>query len=273
MTEGAAAALVPDRNDVAWDAGDVAHPVRADAAPRLNLDGFEGPLDFLLEMVRRHRVDLGRLSLVGIADQFVAAFEAARHRVTLERRGDWVVMAATLLMLKAQLLWPSSPEAAAEAAAEADRRLRALTDLAEVRAAAAWLDHRPHLGIDLFPRGRPERAPHPQAAWYVAFLEATLVMLEGRYLDAADGPPLYRPELPDLWRIADAIARVRALLAAGPLPLLFFLPERIAGGAHAALARRAAVASTFVAGLELAKEGALAAEQHDNFGPIMYRAA
>jgi segregation and condensation protein A len=136
-------------------------PAHPDALPVLSVEGFEGPLDFLLEMVRRHRIDLGRLAILPLIEQFVAAFEAARTRVTLERRGDWLVMATTLLQLKAQLLWPATPDAAADAEAEAARRLQVLEIMAEMRAAAAWLAARPQLGVDVFPRGRGGPAPSP----------------------------------------------------------------------------------------------------------------
>ncbi len=248
---------------------------RPDAPPVLSVAGFEGPLDFLLEMVRRHRIDLGRLAILPLIDQFVAAFEAARARVALERRGDWLVMATTLLQLKAQLLWPATPETAAQAEAEAARRLVALDALAQMRAAASWLSARPQLGHEVFPRGRGEHTPSPQAALYVAFLEATLVMLEGRDGQGSEAPSTYRPPVSDLWRTPDAIARVRRLLAeSGELrPLERFLPEISADASHRALRRRAAVASTLMAGLELAREGTLTADQPAPFGPILFGAA
>jgi hypothetical protein len=94
----------------------------AHAAPRLSVEGFEGPLDFLLEMVRRQRVDLGRLSILSLTDQLVAAIEDGGGRIPLERRGDWLVMASQLLLLKAQLLAPTSPEEAEDA--RTARRIR-----------------------------------------------------------------------------------------------------------------------------------------------------
>ena len=221
-----------------------------DALPVLSVEGFEGPLDFLLEMVRRHRIDLGRLAILPLIDQFVAAFEAARTRVTLERRGDWLVMATTLLQLKAHLLWPPTPDAAAEASAEAARRLAALDTMAQMRAAAAWLSARPQLGVDVFPRGCSAPAPSPRAELYVAFLEATLVMLEGREGRGVGAPPAYRPPVRDLWRVQDAITQVRRLLAESdePRPLAAFLPAIPAGATHRELRCRAAVASDLMAG-------------------------
>ncbi|MDU7524192.1 MAG: hypothetical protein E7K72_22930, partial [Roseomonas mucosa] len=163
--------------------------------PHLSLEGFDGPLDFLLEMVRRHQLDLGRLSIIGLADQLVAALESSAAR--LERRADWLVMATELLRLRAQLIAPATPQAAEEAQAEADRRLGQLEELAAIKAAAAWLSARPQLGRDVFTRGNQDRLPvKPQAEFYVAFLEATLVMLEGRESEGAEAPLIYRPNIP-----------------------------------------------------------------------------
>ena len=90
-------------------------PGRGEATPQLRVEGFEGPLDFLLEMVRRQRVDLGPLSILTLTDQLVSAIEDSGGTIRLERRADWLVMASQLLLLKAQLLAPASPEAGAEA--------------------------------------------------------------------------------------------------------------------------------------------------------------
>lgn len=244
---------------------------RPDAPPVLSVAGFDGPLDFLLEMARRHRIDLGELALLPLIDQFVAALEAARARVPLERRGDWLVMASTLLQLRAQLLWPATPQAAAAAQADAARRLAALDELARMRAAAVWLAARPRLGIDVFARGQHDRTPAPQADLYVAFLEATLAMLEGRAGQGTETDSACRPPLSDLWRPGDAIARLRQKLAesAETRPLGAFLPTIPAEADARELRCRAVLASTFLAGLELARDGTLAAEQIEPFGVIL----
>ncbi|WP_239406720.1 segregation/condensation protein A, partial [Roseomonas mucosa] len=123
--------------------------------PVLSLEGFEGPLDFLLEMVRQQKLRLGQLSIVRLAEQFVAALEASRGQVPLERQADWLVMASELVRLKAQALLP--PEAAGEtqgeAGEEAQRQLRRWEEQAAIRAAAAWLTARPQWGIDVLGRG------------------------------------------------------------------------------------------------------------------------
>jgi hypothetical protein len=110
---------------------------------------------------------------------------------------------------------------------ESARRLVALDELAQMRAAASWLTAWPQLGSEVFPRGRRDHTPSPQAALYVAFLGATLVMLEGRDGQGSEAPSVYGLAVSDLWRTPDAIARVRRLLAAdgAARPLAGFPPE------------------------------------------------
>ena len=247
-----------------------------DQVPLLSVAGFEGPLDFLLEMVRRHRVDLGRLSIVTLTDQLVAALAAGAGQVALERRSEWLVMASHLVLLKAQLLVPATPEAAREARSEAEQRLRQLETLNATRAATAWLSARPQLGQDVFGRGQVEQQPRPQSELYVAFLEATLAMLEGREGQGREAPAsVYRPTPPRLWRVTDAVERLRRMLEQMPEggPLEHFLPDLPPGSANAALRGRAAVASTLVAGLELARGGQVSLAQDEAFGPIVVSAS
>ena len=242
-------------------------------APRLSVDGFDGPLDFLLEMVRRHRVDLAPLSIVALTDQLLAALEAGAGRVPLERRGDWLVLASQLVLLKAQLLCPVSPAAAEVAEAEASRRLGQLAELARMRAAAAWLAARPQLGTEVFARGQPIPRARPQAELYVAFLEATLAMLEGEE-GQGTAPPSYQPAPVELWRVPDALGLILQRLQGQPdgLPLAHCLPVFPPTATDRPLRLRAALASTLVAGLELAREGTLELDQASAFGPVILKA-
>jgi segregation and condensation protein A len=256
----------------AWEGeGREARASLGEASPHLSVEGFEGPLDFLLEMVRRQRVDLGQLSILTLTDQLVAAIERGGGHIRLERRADWLVMASQLLLLKAQLLAPASPEAAEEAGAEARRRLEMLDELARMRAGADWLVARPQLGHAVFSRGLGTPIPpRPQAELLVAFLEATLAILEGREGQGVEPPPTYSPRPPDLWRIADALQRITALLGQHPtgLPLERCLPPIPRHAPYRNIRLRAALASTFVAGLELARDGAVTVEQGHPFGPV-----
>jgi len=247
-------------------------PSRGAASPHLRVEGYEGPLDFLLEMVRRQRVDLGPLSILTLTDQLVGAIENSGGGARLERRADWLVMASGLLLLKAQLLAPASPEAAEEAGEEARRRLAQLDELARMQAGAAWLAARPQLGQEVFARGKgAPPAPRPQAELYVAFLEATLAVLESREGREAEAPPTYRPAPPDLWRISDAIQRISEMLGQQPSGLWLerCLPVIMTQSPEHALRRRAAIASTLVAGLELARGGTVTIEQAQPFGPVV----
>jgi segregation and condensation protein A len=256
----------------AWEGeGREARASLGEASPHLSVEGFEGPLDFLLEMVRRQRVDLGQLSILTLTDQLVAAIENSGERIRLERRADWLVMASQLLLLKAQLLAPASAAAAEEAGAEARRRLELLDELARMRVGADWLAARPQLGQAVFARGQgTPSSPRPQAELLVAFLEATLAMLEGREGQGAEPSPTYRPIPPGLWRISDALQRITELLQQHPpgLPLERCLPRIPNHASDRPVRLRAALASTFVAGLELARDGAVTVEQGHPFGPV-----
>jgi segregation and condensation protein A len=241
----------------------------ASTAPQLSVTGFEGPLDFLLEMVRRQQVDLARLSILTLTDQLVTAIEAGG--IALERRAEWLVMASELLLLKARLLLPASPAEAEDAQATAARRLALLEELARMRTGAAWLGARPQLGQAVFARGQALPPPaRPQAELYVAFLEATLAMLEGRAERPAAPALLYRPAPPDLWRIPDALKHIAALLPHHPdgLRLEHCLPPIPQQAPDRPLRLRAALASTFAAGLEMAREGAVTLKQARSFEPL-----
>ncbi len=238
MTEAAAG---QPAGDALWDDWEV--PPRVVAMPVLHLDGFDGPMDLLLDLAERQRIDLGRISFLALAEQFAAAMTALQDRVSLERRGDWLVMAARLVQLRARLLFAPTPEEEAAAAADAAAELRLLTEAAFIRAAARWLGERPQLGIDVF--ARPQSGPPPRVASYMALLEACLAVLNAETVapTEAQAEPRYQVERPDLWRVPDALARMRAILPT--------LPQ----GEGRALRLRAAVASTLIAGLELARAG------------------
>jgi segregation and condensation protein A len=107
----------------------------------LHLEGFDGPMDLLLDLAERQQIDVGRLSMLALAEQFVAALARFGDRVAIERRADWLVMATRLLLLRSRLLFPESP-AAALAERDAASELRRIDDLGAMRAAAAWLGSR-----------------------------------------------------------------------------------------------------------------------------------
>ena len=250
-----------------WDAP--GHPPPIPSSPELHLDGFDGVLDVLLDLAERERIDLSRLSVADMADQFVAAMARYERHVTLERRAAWLVLAARLLVLRSRLLLPGTQEAKAAAQAEAGRELTRLQTLQLVRAAAAGLDARPQLGRDVF--AAPRRGRDPRVASYMRLMEACLAVLEreeDREQIAAED--VYRLVIPALFRIPDALARMRRRLAGleAPVKLTEFLPSVPERAAHRELVARSAVVSTLVASLELARLEELVLGDNENFEDV-----
>ena len=262
----AALSAVRPTGDALWDAWDV--PPRVPSAPVLHLEGFDGPIDLLLDLAERQRLDLGRISLVALVDQFVAACAQLAPHVLIERRADWLVMATRLVLLRSRLLFPATAEAAAAAEREAAREVARLDALRVIRAAASWLQARPQLGHEVFVRPLP--GPDPQVASYMALMEACLTVLREREELPAEETSVYRPTLPDVFRIPQALLRMRALVAAmtAPRPLEAFWPEMPAEKRKEPVVVRSAMASTLVAALELCRELVVGLEQGEEFSTI-----
>ncbi|MBX6743303.1 MAG: segregation/condensation protein A [Acetobacteraceae bacterium] len=233
----------------------------------LRLDGFEGPLDLLLELARAQKVDLQKISIIALVDQYLAVLEQARQ-VRLELAADWLVMAAWLAWLKSRLLVPdeASPDEDAEALAGAltDR----LVELGRMRAAAAWLSGRLQLGRDVFGRGAPESLKVEDRSGISADLPALLQAYAAARRRALAKRP-YTPKPRKLWTVQDALARLGRLVGALPdwSVLQRFLPEGLVDPVE----RRAAMASTLVAALETARGGGIELRQDRAFGPILIR--
>ncbi len=231
----------------------------------VHLDGFDGPLDLLLELARAQKVDLARISILALVEQYLAVIEGAR-RVRLELAADWLVMAAWLTWLKSRLLLPEDSAADDEGEQAAEVLAARLRDLQAIRAAALWLGARPVLGQTVFARGMPEDHTEIDRSRTVVDVPGLL-----RAYLAATGRGArtrrYRPKPLTIWTVRDALARFGALL--GSLPdwasLERFLPERLSG----TIERRAALASTLLAGLEMARSGAVSLRQERTFGPIL----
>ena len=245
--------------------------------PPLALDGFSGKLEALLALARARQVDLGWLSLPDLVDQLAAALRDASGAIPLAEQGDWVVMAAWLLLLRSRLLLPVDSPAQRKADAEADRLRSGLVGLGQVQALARWLDGRPQLGRDVFPRGQPERVGLETATAYevdaIEFLWASLALFDDD-LPAGDMAASYRPVWLDLHSIPDARDRILRLLADAPdgRPLDGLLPDALdvdaTTVAQTGLRARSRWTSTFVAGLELAKQGDVALTQEEAFSSI-----
>ncbi len=239
--------------------------------PRLVLDGFSGPLDQLLDLARAHQIDLARVSIPALADQLATALQC---QTPLGNKGDWVVMAAWLLLLRSQLLLPADEPAQQAALTEADRLRGRMLALVEMQKLMAWLGRRTQLGHDVFARGRPEplartlgREPDVDV---VEFLWASLNLFDDD-LARPQTYATYRPVWDDLFPVAEARARIMQRLASsGGQSMERLLPDRPAASR---LQKRSRWTSTFVASLELAKQGALLMEQDGVFSPIQIRPA
>ena len=246
-------------------------PPRVPASPELHLDGFDGPLDLLLDLAERARIDLGRIPIGALIDQLVDALTRYETHVPIERRADWLVLATRLLVLRSRLLFAPTPEAAEQAEREAARELVRLRDLQAMKAAVAWLAARSLLGRDVF--ARPLRERDPRVASYLRLMEACLVILEREEATIAVqslADAVYRPAARSLFRLQDALARMRARLAtqAEPIPLTAFLPCLPADAPDREWPARSAVSSTFVAALELARSEEIRLTQDQPFDVI-----
>jgi segregation and condensation protein A len=228
-------------------------------APVLAVDGFEGPLPWLLELARAQRIDLRRLSILQLVEAFGRALEAALRqggRADLARWAEWLVMAAQLAWLRSRLLLPPDDPAAKSARAEADALRSQLLEADAMRRAARWLEARPQIGREVFGRGaeaadRP--TPSGRAADNADLFQACLLVLR---VPETAGP--YAPALPPLWRVPDALARITRLLQERPAggALRAFLPRLPGQGPQYDLRCRAALASTFLAFASLSAEAA-----------------
>lgn len=274
MDEGADAGGA-QTGDPLWDDWDL--PPRAPPTTTIvHLDGYDGPMVLLLDLAERQRIDLGRISIGQLAEQFAACMDRLVAVVPMNRRAGWLVLAARLVQLRSQSLLTDSPEDNAAAQQAATAAEGTLLERLRLRAATDWLDHRVQLGRDVFAR------PVPARQWDGGLLD----LLEG-VLPVMDGPrrPPALPEsgLPALfrgWPVAEARARILSLLpgpSEPPLPLLTCLPEddsaQDAGSPPPPLERpeavthcwrRIRISSLFSAALELAKEGVVDVEEHDN---------
>lgn len=231
----------------------------------LNLDGFEGPIDVLLTLARDQKVDLTQISILQLADQYLRFIQDAQT-LNLELAADYLVMAAWLAYLKSRLLLPPDETEDEEAdPAELAEALRfQLLRLEAMQDAGAQLMRRPRLGIDVFERGAPENL----AQRFRSVYDATLYDLLRAYGDnrARNQDQTLHIAPTDLYAVEDAVNRLRAFVGRVPSwrTLFSFLPEHLKGS----LVIRSAVASTFVASLQLVKDGEAVIRQDDTFGPI-----
>jgi segregation and condensation protein A len=234
----------------------------------VDVEGFEGPLDVLLMLSRTQKVDLRRISVLQLAEQYLAFVERARA-VRIELAADYLVMAAWLAYLKSRLLLPPDPEEGGPTGEELAAHLAyQLERLEAMREAAARLMARDQLYRDVFPRGIPEDVTRVRKLRY----SATILDLMQAYarIRTRDEFRPYAFERDDVFTMDDALDRLRGLIGyAGEWAALeTFLPE---GWEISPSRRRSATAATFAAALELARDGRLELRQAETFAPIQIR--
>jgi segregation and condensation protein A len=266
--EDSAGTAHPNRDAVAaWE--DPPRIDHSDAAPVLAVDGFEGPLDWWLEMARAQKIDLVKLSIAALIGGFAVAMDTALGRRVdgqLARWAVWTVMAATLTELWSRLLLPPDAPAARSAVEEAEALRRQLLDRAQMRTAAEWLDQRPQLNRDTFRRGQLLTTAAGRSGERTELLRACLPVLQV----PEDHAVALRPRPPPLWTASDALAHLTRLLDVLPdgSSLSAYLPDIPQNAPTRALRCRAAMASTFIAGLERVRDGALVLDQDADWRPI-----
>ena len=240
----------------------------------LNLDGYEGPIDVLLEMSRNQKVDLAKISILQLVRQYLEFIERAKQR-NLELAAEYLVMAAWMAYLKSRLFLPkdeTDDEPSAEDMAEALqfqlRRLEAMQN------AAAMLLERPKLGQDIFARGQPEEVEERiTTQWRVSLFDLLQAYgaIERRKEDDHYDLPTFQ-----LMSTERAMSRLEEMLGALPkkgqnsvwATLHSFVPDE---SQEDILYARSALASTFTAGLEMAKQGHLEFRQEGLFKPVYMR--
>ena len=233
----------------------------------VDVDGFEGPLDLLLELARRQKVDLHRISILALAEQYLVFIEEAR-KMRLELAADYLVMAAWLAYLKSRLLLPEGAKgdepSAADLATALALRLRRLE---AIREAAKRMEERAQLGRDVFARGAPEPiAIRKEVAW-----EATLYDLLSAYARQRQKQMTSRVLMPKrhVWSLVDAREALERLL--GQAQEWTVLDSYLVRYIAAPEQRPTVIASAFSASLELVREGRLALRQDGAFAPLWVR--
>jgi Uncharacterized conserved protein len=246
---------------------DTPAPPPADEVLRVDVGGYEGPLDLLLDLARRQKVDLSAISVLSLAEQYLAFIETIRER-RIEIAADYLVMAAWLAYLKSRLMVPQAPgdeEPSGEMlAAMLHFRLKRLEAM---RTVASRLMNRPRLGFQVYARGAPE----PMEIARRSIWEASLYDLLKAYSSQRErGVSVeYTPRLRTVWSLQDARDTLQRLIGDSQewVSLDAYLVEYLTSPAERATVR----ASTFASSLELVRQGEIDIKQTETFGPLYLR--
>lgn len=246
---------------------DVLPKARGEGVMYVDVKGYEGPLDLLLDLARKQKVDLANISVLALAEQYLSFIDTIRER-RIEVAADYLVMAAWLTYLKSRLMVPHDDDTDEPTGEEMAALLQfRLKRLEAMRDAAAKLLARPQLNREIFKRGDPEAVVTDRKniweATYFDLLRAYAVQRERQI------PAEYAPSQRTVWSLQDAEEILRRLIGEGAdwIPL------------HACLSaymdmpneRITALASSFTASLEMVRQGTLEVRQTQAFGPLMLR--
>ncbi len=242
-------------------------PIRQSDELNLSLDGWEGPLDLLLSLARAQKVDLAQISILQLVDQYIAYISEARA-LKLEIAADYLVMAAWLAYLKSCLLLPKDPEAEPSPDELAWRLQMRLQRLDAMREAGARLLGRDRVGRDVFVRGAPEGLRLiRKAAWQVRDFDLFAAYGTVR---ARSAPAMHVVHARSVMTLDEAIERVAKMIGTA---LDWTFLEAFLPATQDPRFRRSALASSFLAALELARRGRLDIQQDEPFAPIMLKVA
>ncbi|MEP5758122.1 MAG: ScpA family protein [Litoreibacter sp.] len=253
--------------DTQWEEGSVEARLAAEALI-VDVDGFEGPLDLLLTLSRTQKVDLRKVSVLQLAEQYLVFIDRAKE-LRLELAADYLVMAAWLAFLKSRLLLPPDPTEEGPSGEELAAHLAfQLERLSAMREAAAKLMARDQLGRDFFVRGIPEDVTRVRKVIYTA----TLLDLMQAY-SRIKTKDEFRPFVMDrenVYTMEQALGRLRNLIGFSGdwTDLSSYLPE---GWEVDPVKRRSATAASFAATLEMVKRGEIELRQGEMFAPIQIR--
>ncbi len=249
--------------------GDTMCAAAPEAAFVVDVEGYEGPIDVLLSLAREQKVDLIHVSIVELAEQYLKfVTEACAHN--LELAADYLVMAAWLAYLKSKLLLPELNSAEEPSGEELAAALHfQMQRLEAMQKAGAALMARGRLGRDFYSRGAPERFQTNRHTVFDANLADLLQAYAQQKGRTLRGKTLHIERSWELQSIEDALSRLRAGVRHVPdwRTLSAFLPRHIASP----LTRRSALASTFGAALQLAKEGRITLRQDGVYGPLYFQ--
>jgi len=254
---------------LSFETGRPADVTDGEAALVVDVEGYEGPLDLLLTLARQQKVDLAKISILALADQYLNFIEAAR-KIRLELAADYLVMAAWLAFLKSRLLLPEpatpdgpSAEEMATALANRLRRLEA------IREAANRLMNRPQFQRDIFPRGNPESIAeirHPR-------FTATLFDLLTAYAAQRQQRVLATVHLTKrtVWSLSEARASLERLVGMAESEDWSCLDDYLLNYVVDPSQKATVFASSFAAALELVREGEMELNQKEAFAPLYFR--